>query len=379
MSAADDPDKSLIDRLYDAAAGTIGWEEALEELRRQFNGTVAAFSIVGPHLAGRILHTGVADPGLVARYLERYAGRNELAVRTASLPAGSVITDAGVMPKAEFLRTAFYNDCLRPVGLHALMNCRAACQPNGATANICVFRTEAQGEFSEEEVARYRRLAPHLCRAAAMEIRVAEAEGERRALAEALERMPGAAFVVDAACTVLRANAAGAALLAARDGLRAEAGEGSALRAANAAETAALRRLVGAAANGTERGANGAEHLCLPRLAPKPPLVVTVLPLGSHGGAATGLPPAAAALLLATAPELPAEPPPTGLLRDAFGLTRAEAEVAAHAALGEDVARIAAALGITQGTTRLHLHRVFEKTGVHRQAELAVVLARLKP
>jgi DNA-binding CsgD family transcriptional regulator len=123
----------------------------------------------------------------------------------------------------------------------------------------------------------------------------------------------------------------------------------------------------------------GAEHLCLPRPAPKPPLVVTVLPLGSHGGAATGLPPAAAALLLATAPELPAEPPPTGLLRDAFGLTRAEAEVAAHAALGEDVARVAAALGITQGTTRLHLHRVFEKTGVHRQAELAVVLARLKP
>jgi DNA-binding CsgD family transcriptional regulator len=25
----------------------------------------------------------------------------------------------------------------------------------------------------------------------------------------------------------------------------------------------------------------------------------------------------------------------------------------------------------------LHLHRVFEKTGVHRQAELALVLARL--
>jgi DNA-binding CsgD family transcriptional regulator len=334
--------------------------------------------MVGPHLPGRILHSGIGDPVLVARYLERHAGRNELAIRTATLPAGSVVTDTDVMPKAEFLQTAFYKDCLKPVGLYALMNCRAARHPNGLVANICLFRTEAQGDFTAEDVARYRRLAPHLCRAAALEIRVAEAEGERRALAEALERMPGAAFVVDGAATVLRANVAGTGLLAARDGLRADATEGGALRAAHPAETEALRRLVAAAAEGGERGPNGAEHLCLSRAAPKPPLVVTVLPLGAQGGSVIGLPPAAAALLLATAPELPAEPPPTGLLRDAFGLTRAEAEVAAHAAMGEDVASIAAALGITQGTTRLHLHRVFEKTGVHRQAELAVVLARLK-
>jgi len=38
---------------------------------------------------------------------------------------------------------------------------------------------------------------------------------------------------------------------------------------------------------------------------------------------------------------------------------------------------VAEALGITQGTARLNLHRVFEKTGAHRQAELAALLARL--
>jgi DNA-binding CsgD family transcriptional regulator len=145
----------------------------------------------------------------------------------------------------------------------------------------------------------------------------------------------------------------------------------------------ALRRLVAAAVAGPGQAAgqavDGAEHLCLSRPPPsRPPLIVAVLPLGAAGASSMGLPPEAAALLLVTDPAKRPDPPPLSLLREAFGLTRAEAEVAARAGQGEEVARIAEALGITPGTTRLHLHRVFEKTGVHRQAELALVLARLQ-
>jgi DNA-binding CsgD family transcriptional regulator len=130
--------------------------------------------------------------------------------------------------------------------------------------------------------------------------------------------------------------------------------------------------------SGPSRSADGAEHLCLSRPPPpRAPLIVAVLPLGAASASSIGLPPAAAALLLVTDPLHRPDPPSLALLREAFGLTRAEAEVAARAGQGEEVARIAEALGITQGTTRLHLHRVFEKTGVHRQAELALVLARL--
>ena len=93
--------------------------------------------------------------------------------------------------------------------------------------------------------------------------------------------------------------------------------------------------------------------------------------------AAAGLPPVAMALLLVADPEARREAPSPALLRDAFGLTKAEAEVAARAAMGEGVPALAASLAISQGTARLHLHRVFEKTGAHRQAELAAVLARL--
>ncbi|HEX3219409.1 MAG TPA: hypothetical protein VHU77_05200, partial [Candidatus Limnocylindria bacterium] len=167
---------------------------------------------VGPHRPGRIVHSGI-DPLLAARYLERYAGRNELALRTATLPVGAIVTDTDVMPKAEFRRTGFYTDCLAKVGIDALMNLRAANHLDGLVANLCLFRTAAQGDFGAEDVARYRRLAPHICRAVQLQIRATEAEGERRALAEAMERMARAAFLVDGCATVLRANAAGVALL----------------------------------------------------------------------------------------------------------------------------------------------------------------------
>jgi DNA-binding CsgD family transcriptional regulator len=106
--------------------------------------------------------------------------------------------------------------------------------------------------------------------------------------------------------------------------------------------------------------------------------VATATPLAAAAGlAAAGLPPAPMALLLVADPEARPEAPPPAVLREAFGLTRAEAAVAARAAAGEGVPGLAAALSISEGTARLHLHRVFEKTGARRQAELAAALARL--
>jgi DNA-binding CsgD family transcriptional regulator len=376
MSAGREPPNALIDQLYDAAAGLCDWHEVLAEIARLFGGSAAVLGIVGPYAAPRIVDVGV-DPVCMARYMERHAGHNELAIRSASRPVGSVMTAESLMPKADFLRTAFYDECLRPQGLHSLINLRAARGELSVAANVCVLRTRQEGDFDAEDIAAFSQLAPHLRRAVVVHTRLAEAEGERRALAETLERLPRVAFLVDGAATVRLANAAGTALLAARDGLRADPGEGGALRAAQPAETAELRRLIARTVLGRTVGLPTSGHICLSRPSPKPPLVVTAVPLSAAGAAASGLPPVAMALLLVTDPDHQATAPPPALLREAFGLTRAEAEVAARATTGEGVPMLASSLGISQGTARLHLHRVFEKTGVHRQAELAAVLARL--
>jgi DNA-binding CsgD family transcriptional regulator len=376
MSAAREPPDALIDQLYDAAAGLCDWHEVLANVARLIGGSAAVLGIVGPRSPARIVHVGV-DPAYMTRYAERYGGRNELALRSAACPIGSVLTIESLMPKADFLRTAFYDECLRPQGLRSLINLRAARGASGAVANVCVLRSGKGGEFSTEDAEVFSRLAPHLRRAVMVHARLTEAEGERRALTETLERLPRVAFLVDAAATVRLANAAGTALLAARDGLRVDLSDGSALRADQPAETIQLRHLIAAMVlnPGGDPPFNG--QLCVSRPFPKPPLVVTAVPLSAARAAAAGLPPLAMALLLVTDPDQRAASPPPALLRKTFGLTRTEAEVATRAATGEGVPALASSLGISQGTARLHLHRIFEKIGVHRQAELAAVLARL--
>jgi len=65
------------------------------------------------------------------------------------------------------------------------------------------------------------------------------------------------------------------------------------------------------------------------------------------------------------------------LLSSQFKLTPAEARIAYGIARGERLGVVAERSGIALTTAKTHLHAVFNKTGTHRQAELAVLLARM--
>lgn len=66
-----------------------------------------------------------------------------------------------------------------------------------------------------------------------------------------------------------------------------------------------------------------------------------------------------------------------GLLIDTFGLTGREAELVLRLRENGTIAEAAATLGIAHNTARVHLQRVFKKTGISTQADLAVILERL--
>src|SRR5262245_8856589 len=67
-------------------------------------------------------------------------------------------------------------------------------------------------------------------------------------------------------------------------------------------------------------------------------------------------------------------PLPLELLQAAFGLTFAEARLAAEIADGSNLHSIAKRLQLTIGTLRVQLKSVFVKTRTNRQAELAALL-----
>lgn len=66
------------------------------------------------------------------------------------------------------------------------------------------------------------------------------------------------------------------------------------------------------------------------------------------------------------------------LLRQAFGLTHAEAEIAALLSQGLRLKQIAEQKSITYETARAHLRSIFAKTGANRQADLIALTGNLR-
>jgi DNA-binding CsgD family transcriptional regulator len=71
--------------------------------------------------------------------------------------------------------------------------------------------------------------------------------------------------------------------------------------------------------------------------------------------------------------------PSVAQLRQQFGLTAAEAGLACEVVKGFGLVECAGRIGISQATARTHLHRVFEKTGTKRQAELVRKVLASRP
>jgi DNA-binding CsgD family transcriptional regulator len=105
----------------------------------------------------------------------------------------------------------------------------------------------------------------------------------------------------------------------------------------------------------------------------KRPLVMRVLPI--PGAVRTPFDGARALLILSPIEPKPA--PDVDLLCEVFGLTRAEADVAALVARGKPLAAVARRRRSSVVTVRNQLRTVFAKTGTHRQGELVALLANL--
>lgn len=68
---------------------------------------------------------------------------------------------------------------------------------------------------------------------------------------------------------------------------------------------------------------------------------------------------------------------PAEMLRRRHHLTPAEIKVCRILSEGRDVKQAAEALGLSAATVRTHLHRIFQKTGTGRQAELVSLITSL--
>jgi DNA-binding CsgD family transcriptional regulator/PAS domain-containing protein len=227
---------------------------------------------------------------------------------------------------------------------------------DGRIAVFGVQRGYEDGRFPAESVDLVSALMPHLKRAYRLHSAIGRARHDRATFEETLQVIPQSVLIVDRDGHLVFANRAAERLLAAGDGLRLMSGRLAAAHRDDRAAFAALFNPIGP----LEAPAVAA----LRRPQNRPPLLVQAQPLRLNGR----WDPAGRIVLLIDVD--PPRPPSPDRLAALFDLTAAEARLWADLATGATLADIALRRRVSVNTLRVQLARVFNKVGVHRQADL---------
>jgi|SRR6185437_2217875 DNA-binding CsgD family transcriptional regulator len=195
------------------------------------------------------------------------------------------------------------------------------------------------------------------------------AEGPIAALQAMLDAIGPPVLLVDDGARPIFVNRRAAQILARGDGLAIGA---SGLTTRSRKATGALRAAItGATANARSSQTQPFTlHVTVARLRPRPPWLLSILPI-TGGGSGAGT--AGYAAISITQSDVHTQIDPASAA-DYFLLTPRETEVAALLAAGRNSKEAARTLRIAIGTVRTHLKSLFEKTGARSQTALALKL-----
>src|SRR6266850_5713103 len=232
----------LISVVYDAAIDQALWENAIESTASFVGGVGAGlFCKDADAQYGLILHSfGIVRPLPVALIRHPFAAEHFLA------EIEQPVATADLMPYDELAETGFYQEWARPQGLIDFVS---AVLDKSATsvAMFGVFRHERNGFVDDETRHHMRLIAPHIRRAVLIagmfDLKLAEAA----TFADTLEGLDAGLCLVDERGRIIHANAAGQAILDARDIL---SDVGGRLAACDAQVNQTLRDVFAAAGQG---------------------------------------------------------------------------------------------------------------------------------
>jgi DNA-binding CsgD family transcriptional regulator/PAS domain-containing protein len=346
----------LVGTIYDAAEDPALWEDVMTRLVRRTNARSGIF-YDHDHAArhAKVLGAIGFDPYYVRQYEDYYAALDPWHKRGEGRPLGEVAQTAGMLSDVELKRTEFYQDHLRPQGVFYAMG-GPVMRAGTRMAVFGIQSTYQTGVFTAETESLIRRLMPHFRRAYRMQGALDAVRREGMEFEAVLHLLPQPVLVVDRDGHLLFANAAGEQLLRAGTMLRVAAGR---IRPAHRGDIAAFAK----ALNPIADGADGDGSLALRRAGERRPVMVRVTPLRRRNRAEWS---GRIALMV----ELPPAPRGLDTWAVAFRLSPAETRLWAALSAGRRLIDIAEESGVSINTVRVQLRTLFQKTGVHRQADL---------
>ena len=368
MGISTDTVLDLIGEVYDATAAPDGWQRVADRFSDELGGAAVLFGI--QRLPSGIPTATFArlDPNCVALFQRDHADASANmagAMQRQGFP--TLVLREQLVSQEAYHRSALYNEVLRPEGIDEFALATLV-RSTSYMVPFWVSQRDGRGPFEPDELSLLDRLLPHLQRAMQLHLRLGDLKAGNDALVAGLHRLAVGAILLDANARILFCNRAAEEILSAKDGLTTRAGR---LVAGSVRDARQLEALVAAAAATTARqGTSPGDSMMLMRPSLLRPLTVVVSPL-----AASGSPEGAAVILFVADPEARIAPSER-LLSTLYGLTAAEAALAARLLEGQEMAEAARSLRIGMPTARTHLSRILAKTGTRRQAELLRLLLR---
>jgi DNA-binding CsgD family transcriptional regulator/PAS domain-containing protein len=355
----------VIESIYDAGLNPELWSDVVEMLNAFIGSRACGLISKDPVSKSGATHyyCGV-DPHYIQLYAETYARYDPL----ARLPRyGEVRNIPDLVNYDEYRRGRFYQEWLRPQGCIDVAN--VVLEQTKSPCPMLLTVIPGGDMLDAGQRARMQSLVPHASRALLINQAIARKRQRAVALADVVDRLNAGVILLDAACRIVHSNPAAASILATDDVLRSVAGR---LVACSADANRALREIFRDAGEVALAAASGRKIPLMSHDGSHYVAHVITLPSLLREGASERT--SAVGALFIWKAELDGRSC-AGLIDRAFELTPAELRVLQSIVEVGGVPETAAALGIAETTVKTHLHRVFAKTGVSRQADLVKLVA----
>lgn len=357
----------IVDRIYAAAADPDQWQAAVDAFCGQYpdgRGTMLHHDLRLGHGSFPVTSATWERPWVDA-YNSYFATVNPWLRNLKKRPLGLATPAEFMLGRAEFLKTEFYADYMRPQNLLSGVGVTIH-QDNDRFIAVSVIYPERTARDEPANVRLLQRLAPHFRRALQVNHRLANTKATGAASEAALDCLAIGFVMVDAAGRVVFRNKAAAEILADNDGISLD--RTGALVIQSAAENAWLRQAIVEASRVLDGGASQAgPAIKLGRPSGKLPYSILVTPLRPAGNGHESIG-CRAAILISDADH--SRLPPAAALAGLFGVTNAEARLLRLLVAGYSIAHASKALGISPFTVRTHVKSIFLKMNCTRQSDL---------
>jgi DNA-binding CsgD family transcriptional regulator len=310
--------------------------------------------------------------GVDPHYVQLYNDTHSRCDPVATLPfyeAEQIVSIPELVPYDEFRRERFFQEWMRPQGLVDAANSVLEKSPSSCSF-ITILRGDACGIVDDEMQRRMTLIVPHVRRAVLIGKAIEFKEAAAAMFADALDGLSAGLFLMAADGQIVHANASGRDMLDDGDMLRAIRGR---LASCDRHVDKSLHEAFAASANGD--AAVGVKAIALPLCGHDGERYVAhVLPLTSGARGRLGkLYTATAAMFVCKAAM--EGPPAPEIIGKIYDLTPTELRVLLAIVDVGGIPEVASAFGVAESTIKTHVGRLFDKTGVGRQADLVKLVA----